>query len=88
MQLEQIEKEIDSYVRRRFRVAPDDPGYDRDADLYEDGYIDSLGFAELTVFLEERFGVTVEGEDVVSDDFSSVAGISRIVERLSRAGIA
>lgn len=83
MQLEQIENEIDAFVRRRFRVADDDPGYDRDVDLYEDGYIDSLGFAELTVFLEERFGVKLGGDEVVSDDFSSVAGLGRIVERRS-----
>ncbi len=83
MPLEEIQNEIEGFVRQQFRVALDDSRFDRDADLYEDGYIDSVGFAELATFLESRFAIELQSEDVVGDDFSTVAGISRIVQRLA-----
>ncbi|MFV2064779.1 MAG: acyl carrier protein [Chloroflexota bacterium] len=85
MPLEEIENEVEGFVRQHFKVALDDPRFNRDADLYEDGYIDSVGFAELMTFLESRFSIELQDGDIVSDDFSTVAGVSRIVKRLGEA---
>jgi Phosphopantetheine attachment site len=52
-------------------------------DLFELGYVDSVGFAELLALLAEEFGVDVPENDLLSDDFLTIDGDARIVSRLS-----
>ena len=50
-----------------------------DADLFEAGLLDSLGFVELLVHLEREFGVTTAVDDLKVDNFDSVAHIAAYV---------
>jgi acyl carrier protein len=44
-----------------------------------------VGVVELLAFLAREFGVEVPEEDLLSDEFSTVAGIARIIRRLRAA---
>jgi acyl carrier protein len=79
MLAEEIEDQIDTFLRTTFRIAADDPVFDRAVDLYENGYVDSVGIVELVAWLEKTFGVTIPESDMLSDDFSTVEGLARIV---------
>lgn len=81
MKLEQITTDVDRFVRESFAVGVDDPGYHRDVDLFEAGYVDSVGLVEILAFVDSRFAVEIAEEDLLSDDFSTVSGIARIVDR-------
>jgi acyl carrier protein len=48
--------------------------------------MDSLGLTQLVAFLEEEFGIEIDGDDVTLDNFQTVASIERLVE--SKIGIA
>lgn len=50
-----------------------------DADLIDQGLLDSLSLVELLVQLEQEFQVTVSLEELEIDDFRSVRSISRLV---------
>ena len=76
-----VEDHIETFVRNQFSVNPDDPGFDREVDLFEHGYVDSVGIVELLGFLQEKFDVEIPDDDLLSEDFSSIAGIARIVLR-------
>jgi acyl carrier protein len=76
-----VEDHIETIVRNQFSVNPDDPGFDREVDLFEHGYVDSVGVVELLGFLQEKFDVEIPDDDLLSEDFSSIAGIARIVLR-------
>jgi acyl carrier protein len=76
-----VEDHIEAFVRNLFSVNPDDPGFDREVDLFEHGYVDSVGIVELLGFLQEKFNVEIPDDDLLSEDFSSIAGIARIVLR-------
>lgn len=76
---------IEAFVRREFRVAPEDPLFGRDTHLFEAGFLDSTGVLELITFLESDFGVTIPDEELFSDEFTTINGISGIVHR-SRDG--
>lgn len=76
-----IELRIEDFIRDRFRVSPEDDGFGRDVDLFEHGYIDSLGLAELYTFLESEFGMVVTAEVVASDEFMTISGIADVVAR-------
>jgi acyl carrier protein len=77
-----IEDRIETYVQKQFNVSASDPGFDRSADLFERGYVDSVGFVEMLEFLRAEFGVEVPEEDLMSDEFTSIEGISGVVRRL------
>jgi acyl carrier protein len=79
-----VEIRIEMFVRKQFSVSPNDPGFDREVNLFEHGYVDSVGAVELLGFLQEEFNVEVPDDDLLADDFSTVSGIARIVLRNSR----
>ena len=47
-----------------------------ETDLFETGVLDSLGFVELMVHLEQEFGFTITLEQVEVDNFRSVERIA------------
>lgn len=75
------EHRIEKFVRAQFGISPTDPNFGRKSDLFEGGYVDSVGVAELMEFFYEEFGFEIPDDDLLSDDFSTVAGIARIVSR-------
>jgi D-alanine--poly(phosphoribitol) ligase subunit 2 len=79
----EIADRIEAFIRTEFDVSPTDNGFDRTVDLFELGYIDSVGFAELLSFLAEEFGVEVPEEDLLSESFARIDGIAGIVNRLT-----
>jgi len=81
----EVAARTEEWVRREFSVNPSDPRFARDVDLFEGGYVDSVGLAELLAFLEEEFSVAIPDEVLVSDEFTTIEGIARIVCRLGDA---
>jgi acyl carrier protein len=77
---------LESYVRRQFAVSPRDARFGRAAALFDLGYVDSVGVVELLSFVRESFGFDIPDDDLLSDDFSTLDGIARIVCRLAGAG--
>jgi acyl carrier protein len=49
--------------------------------LVEEEILDSLGIFSLVSFLQERFAVEIEPEDVVLANFATIAAIRDLVER-------
>ena len=72
---------VEDFVRREFSISVADQGFDRTVDLFEDGYVDSVGVIELLAFLGSTFDVEIPEEDLFSPDFSTIDGIARIVTR-------
>lgn len=72
---------IEAFVRREFRVAPQDPTFSRDTHLFESGFLDSTGVLELVAFLESAFGLRLPDEELFSEEFTTINGISGIVRR-------
>jgi acyl carrier protein len=48
--------------------------------LLERGIIDSTGVLEVTAFLEDDFGIKVGDEDLVPDNFDSIARLATFVQ--------
>jgi acyl carrier protein len=49
--------------------------------LLEQGIIDSFGIMSLLSFLEEKFAVHIEGDDLTPENFSTIGTISDLVDR-------
>ena len=76
-----LEPRIEEFIRSQFSVSPTDPGFDRTSDLFDEGYVDSVGVVEVLEFLSGQFNVEIPDDDLLSDDFSNIAGMARIVAR-------
>ena len=51
----------------------------QDFDLIRDGVLDSLGFVELTIALEEHFGLQIDFEQLDPEDLGAVESLARHV---------
>ena len=56
-----------------------------DTDLLATGRLDSVGFVELLVQLEKRFGLRVELDDVEVEHFRSLAAIAAFIAERRRS---
>lgn len=54
-------------------------------DLIQNGVIDSLGLLQVIAWIEGDLGVQIEVEDMVPENFSSIAAINAIIERSLRS---
>ena len=50
-----------------------------DESLIEKGYLTSLQTVELVMFMEDRFGITVEDEEFDEENFGSIEAIAGLV---------
>jgi acyl carrier protein len=56
-----------------------------DADSFlRQGIIDSTGVVEIIAFIEERYGIKVEDEEIVPDNLDSIEKLSRFIERKAK----
>jgi acyl carrier protein len=55
-----------------------------DEDLIEQGVIDSLGLMKLVAFMESAFGIDVQDEDIVPENFQTLNIMASYVERKMR----
>jgi acyl carrier protein len=79
MNSDTVEQRIEEFIRTQFSVSLGDPWFDREADLFKQGYVDSMGVVEVLEFLQKDFNVEIPDDDLLTDDFSNIAGITRIV---------
>ncbi len=56
-----------------------------DYPLIENGVLTSLQTVELVMFMEERFGIVVEDEELDEENFGSVEAIASLVESKTAA---
>jgi acyl carrier protein len=66
------------------RLAPVD--VTDDFDLLTEGVIDSFGFVELMLELEERCGVSIDFDGIDAEDLTRVGPLSRYVEAAGASG--
>jgi acyl carrier protein len=80
---EQVENvNVKDQIREFVREAAQRKGVSEvtdDQSLVESGVIDSLGIFRLVAFLEESFRVRIGDEEIVGENFESIAGIERFV---------
>lgn len=50
--------------------------------LVDDGILDSIMITEVIAILTMEFGITIPYEEIVEENFNSIAGMAKMVERL------
>ncbi len=70
-------QEIESQIAEIFSVKLNLKVPDVDVELIDSGILDSMGFVDLLVHLEENFHTKFDIEQIEVDDFRSIAKIAR-----------
>ena len=70
---------LETFIREQFHVPLNDLAFTRDVHLFEEGFVDSVGFVELLAFIESTFRTRLDDGDLFSEDFRTINGISGVV---------
>ena len=73
---ENVNTEIRGWLQENVTGSRDIPD---DYALIENGVLTSLQTVELVMFLEDRFGITVEDEELDEENFGSIDTITNLV---------
>ena len=73
-------EKIQTYLLNKYMPGKSLADLDVDESLLESGLLDSAGIFDVVTFLEKSFGIVIEDEEIVADNFNSVSGIAKLVE--------
>lgn len=59
------------------------PEYDfqTSEDYIADGVLDSFDVVTLVTDLEEQFGISIDGEEIIPENFSNIDAIKKLIEK-------
>jgi acyl carrier protein len=77
--MHEIENVVRDYILREFLPGEDPDELTGETPLITGGILDSISTLKLVVFLEERFGVTVEAHEAGVEHLDSVAAIASLI---------
>lgn len=82
--MDNVEQLVKEFIIKEF--AQDKPGIElSNQNLVESGIIDSLGILMLISYIEAQFGVNIQPEDVVMENFSSIGAIKQLIQQRGAA---
>lgn len=55
--------------------------FNQNVDLIEEGMLDSFDVVTLVTILDEKFGISIDGVDILPDNFSSVEKIESLLKK-------
>ena len=76
-----IEATLRQHLAREILFTGQTYPHSDEASFLENGIVDSMGVMQLVMFVEERFGVSVNDADIVPDNFDSVARLAAFIRR-------
>lgn len=76
----QIASQLRDFISTNYYIAPNTRLEEVESFL-GNGILDSTGVLELVTFVEAKFGVKVHDEELVPENFDSLAALAAFVER-------
>ena len=76
-----IRNELRLFIKDNFMIGRNPEELTDNGSLLELGIIDSTGVLELVGFLEERYGIQVEDNELIPDNLDSLENLERYVSR-------
>ena len=58
--------------------------FTKSQDFITDGFLDSFDIVSLSNMLEEKYGISIDGLDIVPENYSSVDAIAALVKKSGR----
>jgi len=78
MNIEEIIKTLEDYIREQFDIG-DDPDYNSEVDLFEYGFLDSMGAMDVIAYIEEEYSIEITQKDVVLYPMNTIEEIAEVI---------
>ena len=76
-----VKNTLRDYIIQYASIEPDDPDFSDDVDLFDYGFVDSLGATEIVLFLEETFSIEITQADITLYPMNTIDEIAGVVEQ-------
>ena len=77
----ELSDQIRGFIIENFLFGDAEPLSNDDLSLLDNGIVDSVGVMEMVAWLEQNHGLKVEDQELVPENFDSVARLVHFVER-------
>lgn len=75
-----IAQEVRTFVVDNFLFGEGEDHFSNQDSFLEKGLVDSMGILSLVEFVKERYGISIEDEEIVPDNWDSVHRIATFVQ--------
>jgi acyl carrier protein len=75
----EIAEEIARFVVMAGCIQEGETGFSRSVDLFDAGYLDSLGVVRLIAFIEERYAIELGAAELTDQRFTTIDGMAEIL---------
>lgn len=82
--LQAVADELEQFIRGTFHVTADDRLFTRHVNLYQEGYLDSVGVLETVVHLEQTWDVSIPPTTMFDPLFTHIDGMAQCVLALKQ----
>lgn len=76
----ETERVLFNYISENFDIDSDDPDFTVDVNLFDYGFVDSLGATEIVVFIEEYWNIEITQKDLTLYPMNTIAEIADVVD--------
>lgn len=77
--MQNVEVMIRKYIAENILFSKKGYPYPDDTSFLEGGIVDSTNVLELVMFVEEKFGIKVDDQDIIPDNFDSISKLAAFV---------
>ena len=74
-----VAETLSEFIREKFEIG-DDPDFNNDVHLFNEGFVDSFGAVEIIHFVEETYNIEVTQKDITLFPMNTVNEIAEVVE--------
>lgn len=71
---------VKEFIIDNFQFGEEEP-LELETDFFDKGIVDSTGVIEVVSFLEEKFKITVEDEELIPENLSSLKNIGQFLQK-------
>lgn len=76
-----IKQTLSDYIKTEFQIPDDDTDFTYDVNLFDYGYVDSLGAATIIAFVESKYNIEITQKDLMLNSMNSIDEIADFTER-------
>ena len=74
-----VQETISEFIKTKFEIG-DDPDFNNDVHLFNEGFVDSFGAVEIIHFIEQTYNIEITQKDITLYPMNTVNEISEVVE--------
>ncbi|MDZ7344717.1 MAG: acyl carrier protein [candidate division KSB1 bacterium] len=74
-----VQEQLREFIVAQFMYEQNNKSLDPDDDLLNQGIVDSMGILQVVNFMEEKFGIHVNDEEITPENFRSLRTLTDLV---------